>query len=68
MDKGKVECPKKWCKFKGSYPTLQLARMAIEDHKAETSGSQLGAHQAGIVQKTPRGTRSVTGRRRLQSR
>ena len=68
MDKVKVECSKKWCKFKGSYPTFQLARTAIEEHKSETSGRQLGAHEAVIVQKTPRGTRSVTGRRRLRSR
>jgi hypothetical protein len=45
MPKVKVECSRKWCSFKGSYPTLQMARRAIEDHKAETSGYQLGAHE-----------------------
>jgi hypothetical protein len=62
MDKVKVECSRKWCSFKGSYSSLQLARMA--DHKAETSEHKLGAHGAIIVQKTPRGSwRSLTNRR-----
>jgi hypothetical protein len=64
MDKVKVECSRKWCSFKESYSSLQLARMAVEDHKAETSGHKLGAHEAAIVQKTPRGSwRSLTSRR-----
>jgi hypothetical protein len=56
MDKVKVVCSRKWCKFGGSYPTLQSARRAIADHKAETSGYQLGVHEAGIMSKTARGS------------
>ncbi len=65
MDKVKVECSRKWCSFKGSYSSLQLARMAIAEHKAETRGHKLGAHEAVVMEKPARITRSLTGRRRL---
>ena len=66
MAKLKVECSKKRCKFKESYSSLLLARMAIEDHRAETRGYSLGAHEAVVVEKPARITRSLTGRRRLR--
>ena len=67
MDQFKVKCSRSWCKFKGSYPSLARAREAIAEHKAETTGERfLGVHEAVFVQKTPRGTRSPTSRRRLR--
>src|SRR5260370_16829218 len=65
MGKGwQVKCSQGYCKFKGSYSSLVGAKEAIADHKAETQKRSLGAHQAVIVQETPRGTRSATGGRR----
>src|SRR5260370_37664702 len=68
MGKGwQVKCSQGYCKFKGSYSSLVGAKEAIADHKAETQKRSLGAHQAVIVQETPRGTRSPPGgRRRLR--
>ena len=66
MDKVKVECLRNWCPFKGSYSSLQLARMAIAEHKAETRDQLVGEHQAVVVEKPARITRSLTGRRRLR--
>ncbi len=70
MGKGwQVQCSQGYCKFKGSYPSLVRAQEAIADHKTETQMRSLGAHQAVIVQETPRGTRSPPGgRRRLRRR